>query len=73
MTKEKARKHLLFARENLNFWRELYVSNERDKSSIADVKLVVLGKTMREERREDYIKNIKESQERISRLERIAL
>lgn len=71
MKKEKARKHLINARESLEFWREQYLNNERDTNPMIDIYLSSFRKSIREERRESCIKCIKEAKERISKFERI--
>lgn len=72
MTRNKAMKHLGYALENRDFWREAYVENERDTKSMLDVRgLFGSNGTLREERRAECIREIKEANERIARFERI--
>lgn len=73
MTLKKAVKHLASARQHLDFYKELYVQNERDTNTILDVKMCFGGKTIREERREEYIKEMHDAKERIAKFERIIL
>lgn len=75
MTKEKARKHLEYAKESLEFWREQYVNACRDKNSIMDVKGLYLAgdhTTLREEKKADAIANINEAKQRIAKFQRIS-
>ena len=73
MTKAKARKRLGYALEDREFWREKYVENERNKREMLDVNgLSRTHGTLRKERRAEAIQNIREANERIARLERIA-
>lgn len=72
MKQSKAIKHLNRAREDREFWRQAYVENERGNGGILDVYSSYYGCTLREKRRADYIANIKELNERISRYERFA-
>ena len=67
---EKARKHLINARESLEFWREQYVENERNKDNI-DFYMMGLGRTIREERRIDILNCIADAKRRIAKYERI--
>ena len=68
----KARKHLINARESLEFWHEAYVENERNKCETLDCKLNYFdGNTIREERRKDILNCIKDAKERIAKFERI--
>ena len=72
--KAKARKHLQFWREDLEFWQEKYVGAKRDKDDIIDVKLMYLdGSTLRQERIKEAIEEINEAKEKIARFERYAL
>lgn len=74
MTKAKAKKRLKYAIESLEFWREEYVKNERDKNTILDIRSSMLSKkTNREELREEALANIKEAKDRIAELQRIAM
>lgn len=72
MTKAKAMKHLANARESLAFWREAYVDVCRDQNPTLDLYSMFFHRTLREEKKADYIKQIAETKARISRLERIA-
>lgn len=67
---EKARKHLINARESLDFWRDAYVDNERNKDNI-DIFDPILGRTLREERRLHILKCIADAKRRISKFERL--
>ena len=68
---EKARKHLINARESLEFWREVYVNNERDNNPSMDLKFHSIGATIREDKRKDILNCIKDAKERIAKFERI--
>lgn len=71
MTKAKAMKHLERAIESREFWREAYVENERDNHEMADHKFMYTGMSIREERRQECRREIKEANERISRFQRM--
>lgn len=72
MTKKKAKKHLDFAIENREFWREKYVAACRCKIRTYDIPLAMLGgKTMRQAEMEEARQNIAEANERIARFEKI--
>ena len=73
MTKTKAQKHLKCAIESRNFWREAYVENERNTNKLLDVKMMLIGMTLREEKRIECIQEIKEANERIAKFQRIVL
>lgn len=66
----KARKHLINARESLTFWLDAYVSNERETTPVYDI-VNFDGVTIREERRKDILNCIKDAKERICKNERI--
>ena len=76
MTKAKAEKHLKYAKESLEFWREAYVSACRDKSSIMDVKSLYLAEgyeTLREMKKAEAIAEINDAKRRMAKAQRIAL
>ena len=73
MTKAKAIKHLGYARESLEFWREKYVDCMRDTRSTMDIHMSMLGGlTVREQMIAEAIENINDAKARIARMERIA-
>lgn len=70
----KARKHLEREREHLEYLRECYVENERERTGgLLDIRFKCYNGTIRESRRKDYLKDIKETKERIAKFERIVL
>lgn len=72
MTKKNAQKHLDFAIEDREFWREKYVAACRCKISTYDIPLALYGgKTGRQAEKEEARKNIAEANERIAEFERI--
>lgn len=75
MTKEKAKKHLGYAQESLEFWREQYVNACRDKNSIMDIKGLYLAgdhTTLREAKKAEAIAEINEAKQKIAKFQRIA-
>ena len=76
MTKAKAQKHLKYAKESLEFWRDAYVSACRDKNSIMDVKGLYLAgdyETLREAKKAEAITEINDAKRRMAKAQRIAL
>ena len=74
MKKAKAVKHLGYARESLEFWREKYVQVKRSNNSMMDIKwhMSLDGKTIRECELEEAIREMNEAKELIAKYERIA-
>ena len=74
MTRVKAQKHLRYATESLEFWREKYVEACREKSSVMDVKYSIYdGRTLREVKKAEAIAEINDAKRRIANAQRIAL
>lgn len=76
MTKAKAEKHLKYAKESLEFWREAYVSACRDKNPTMDIKGLYLAdgfETLREMKKADAIAEINDAKRRMANAQRIAL
>ena len=76
MTKEKARKHLRYAQESLDFWREKYVEACRDKNSIMDVSGLYLAgdyRTLREMKKAEAIAEINDAKQRKAKAQRAAM
>lgn len=76
MTKAKAQKHLTYARESLEFWKEAYLDACRDKNTIMDVKGLYLAEgyeTLREMKKAEAIAEINDAKVRIAKFERIAM
>ena len=74
MTKAKARKHLAYAIESREFWREAYVEACRSKNSTMDTKGLYIAEkyaTLRELKKAEAIVEIREANERIAKFERI--
>ena len=75
MTREKARKHLRYAQESLEFWREKYVEACRDKNSLMDVEGLYLAgdhRTIREAKKAEAIAEINDAKRRMAKAQRIA-
>ena len=74
MTKAKAEKRLKSWRENLDFWRERYVSIKRDKREMMDTKLAMYDyKTPRESMLSECLEEMKDIKEKIAYYQRMAL
>lgn len=76
MTKAKAEKHLRYAKEHLDFWREAYVNACRDKNPIMDLKDSFLAdgyETLREMKKAEAIAEINDAKRRMAKAQRIAL
>lgn len=75
MTKAKAKKHLKYATEDLEFWREVYVNACRDKNPIMDMQGYLAGNyaTIREAKKAEAIAEINDAKRRIANMQRIAL
>lgn len=72
MTREKrlakAKKHLEFQREHLQYWREQYVEMKRDKSF---QNMYSIGVNVCLEKEQYILENMAEAKERIAKFERM--
>lgn len=74
MTKAKAEKHLRYAIESREFWREAYLEACRCKNTMMDIKGLYLAEgyeTLREMKKAEAIAEIKDANNRIAKFERI--
>lgn len=70
--KMKAKKHLSIARSSLDLLHYQYVLNERNSNKMLDIKMIISGVSIREEKRKEIRGRIQEVKERIAKWERIA-